>query len=1523
MKASITYFPSSIRLAMALFLSLSSMSLLAAQTDLANAPLVNSTITTVKPNLMFIMDDSGSMGWEYMPDRSSSRGISYGYYGARSSQCNQVYYNPDIEYLPPVNADGTSFADAVFSAAKSNGFNGSSSSVDLRSDFRAVSHDYVGDSYYERQTAYYYTYSGSQLTPVQKNYLENNQFVSECEASSSSAVARAVFSKVVLVSGNSNSYATISVQGGNTSSVTGILLEGAEQIMSGTAAADSSNNTVADRIVDKINDCTSIQTGNCSAVGGHGYTATRSGSTITLRGIADDLQTIAIESGKEFTINLFASSIVIDVTGSGDTSVTSIVLQDDEGITREILSEPTNDDTSSDTVAARVASSINACKEVMVGNCSAAHGYMATAVGNTVAINGLDGTISSVRLSKFADSKTFVISIYPATDSAKLTNFANWYSYYRDRVAMMKTSAGRAFSSLGSNYRVGLMEINSANPLLPVGTFEGQHRIDWYEELYNINPSGSTPLRRSLSDAGRYFANELSGADPIQYSCQQNFAILSTDGYWNSSAGYKLNGSSSIGNQDGDAEPPMHDGQTGGSTVTTRYERTRYFTQGRRLWGRNRNNCRNNTVRVIAVEQERSCSITTVDGVAGPEECTNWGDSGSNSYYSGFSNNRNSCVDQDSVTVPYETEAVAVSTSTAPDPDGNPGTSNTLADVAMYYYKNDLRTSALGNCSGVEGVDVCANEVFVSGGDNNTQQHMTTFTLGLGANGWMQYSNSYLSDTTGDFYSVKTQAIADSSVNPPICKWMSDGDVCTWPSPSSDSVANIDDLWHAAVNGRGAYFSATDPRSLAEGLSGALSGISIRRGAAAAAATSTLNPIQGNNDAFVASYTTVTWTGNLEARGINTDTGVVNKNAKWCVEDVPAGVCSEPGEIVYEESGSTTTTYCVTPNVVSCNDGQHDEAGDCWVRMATTCTGTMNSMVSDAGDSRNIKIANSSGNGLVAFTYANLTPTQQRYFDVSHIATMTQWTTLTATQQMNAAGDNLVNYLRGQSGFEQLDSNPFDSQVFRARESVLGDALESQPAFIAKPTFSYPYLGYSAFVTAQSSRAGTVYMGTNDGMMHAFNAETGVERWGYIPSMILPNLWRLADSSYATQHQHFVNGNPTTSDICISDCDSSDSALPPVWKTILVAGLNGGGRGFYALDITDPDNPGFMWEFSQTDGGGSVQDADLGYSYAQPIITRKQDGTWVVLVTSGYNNVSPGNGKGYLYVLNAATGAIISKISTNTGSTETPSGLAKIVGWNAVPAGNEASYVYGGDLQGNVWRFDINSSEVAAIGTGSVMKFTQLFSDTLGLNPQPVTTTPELGLIAGKRIVFIVTGQYLGTSDLTTTQTQSIYAIKDDVDATIANPRNFLVEQTLSPNPDATASRVGSGHSVNFYTQQGWFVDLPDSGERVNVDPELVQGVLLVASIVPTNSICSPGGYGWLNFFDYKTGTPIDTESELASTKYEATIVGLNVMYIQGVPLVSVVTSTRPTPELDEDVEFPATAARFSGKRVMWRELVQ
>ena len=1022
--------------------------------------------------------------------------------------------------------------------------------------------------------------------------------------------------------------------------------------------------------------------------------------------------------------------------------------------------------------------------------------------------NRVDIVPTTTSYSKAA-SRTDCAGATTCTYDEEMTNFANWYSYYRTRMQMMKTSTSRAFKTIDTRFRVGFITISSqGSNYLPIAQYTTAQKTNWYNKLFAVNPSSGTPLRSALTIVGRIYAgkNPVSGftADPVQYSCQQNFSILTTDGYWNTDSDSDVKnvaGSGSVGNLDGGTTPsPMYEGPA----------------------------------------------------------------------------------------------AVSIS--------------NSLADAAKYYYDTDLRTSALSNCTGstrVDGTtgDVCQNNVFVTTTDNNLKQHMTTFTLGLGVDASLTYTSDYKTAEEGDFYELKQGTR-------------------NWPKPVADSQTAVDDLWHAAVNGQGTYFSAKDPNQLAFSLSEALSSIKAKVGAGAAAATSTLNPVSGDNFTYVASYTSVKWIGNLEARTVNTDTGKVSEDANWCLENVIADVCASPSSIVAITAGSSTTYQCVTPSAsaATCTAPGVLDGTDCKVEISTSCTGTLQSLVTAEEDTRNILM---NVNGTIGnFTAANLIATgKNANFESAFLSTnLNQWGTLSPAQRLLVNSTSLVNFLRGNTGFEDRASNvdgAVDSRIYRFRETTLGDLVDSTPVYVGVPKANFSDPGYgpnaspSSFKTAQATRAGTVYIGANDGMIHAIDATNGQERWAYVPSMVLDSMWKLASNNYGIAHSYYVNGDIVVNDICTAGCTSATTA---VWKTILVGGLNGGGKGYFALDVTNPSTPTLLWEFDTADDG------DIGYSYGNPIITKKADGTWVALVTSGYNNT----GVGYMYVLNATTGALLSKYSTGVGSAATPSGLAKINAYIAdAVINNMALFVYGGDLLGNLWRFDINSAQSAT----NPFKVAVL-KDPSG-NPQPISVRPELADISGKRVLFVGTGRYLGTSDLTNTQQQTIYAISDDAASTpttLDNPRSSttMVNQVLVNDAlTATRSVQAPTNPVNFATGRGWYIDFPDSGERQNVPAQLVFGTLLLPTTVPSNTVCSPGGYGWLNFLDYRTGGAV--AGNVVASKTNAPIVGINVLYVKGKPVVNIVTADNPTPS------FPPVQPTFTGgsqsgftnHRVIWRELIE
>jgi type IV pilus assembly protein PilY1 len=364
----------------------------------------------------------------------------------------------------------------------------------------------------------------------------------------------------------------------------------------------------------------------------------------------------------------------------------------------------------------------------------------------------------------------------------------------------------------------------------------------------------------------------------------------------------------------------------------------------------------------------------------------------------------------------------------------------------------------------------------------------------------------------------------------------------------------------------------------------------------------------------------------------------------------------------------------------------------------------------------------------------------------------------------------------------------------------------------------------------------------------------------------------------------------------------------------------------------------------------------LGYSFGNPVVTKLSNGDWVVLITSGYNNVSPGDGKGYLYVLDPLTGEKKRKIGTGMGDTAAPSGLSRIAAWVDNPnIDNTTKFVYGGDLLGNVWRFDINRDGVYSGDKrlANPAPIAHLVDDATPTPlAQPVTTRPELGDINGTRVIFVGTGKYLEPDDIAfgtnpaASQLQTIYGVADRYDefatatasGVIADIRDSTasVKQQMTLDPTTKIRKVLNADTkeVNFASaHRAWYVDLftnnavsgtnDNPGERVNIDLQLVQGTLLVASNIPNaDGICASGGTSYLNFFDYKTGASAGGEVVSIYTG-NALIVGFVVLKLDTGFVVNVTLSDQPTPQRVDGVVIGTGSGTdsFSNTRTSWREI--
>ena len=993
-------------------------------------------------------------------------------------------------------------------------------------------------------------------------------------------------------------------------------------------------------------------------------------------------------------------------------------------------------------------------------------------------------------------TKIIVSSTSGSGSSNEQQNFANWFSYHRTRILTMKTAVGLAFRDMGDQYRVGFTTIgysgtDSTNPnFLKLNEFSGTHRQSFYDKLYAIDPVASTPLRAALSKAGRLYAGKLLTGidDPVRYSCQQNFTILSTDGYWNTAletSSYgpkKIDGLTNVGEQDNDLPPPRYDGDKNGKKL--RVATLSVIAQPA---------TKNDTTGIYKMEVAGKSLISDAAGVQHSDDI----DSDAilmafqvarainqNGFRAVSQENKILIIAPDEITLARPELTVLgffkVEVGDFQEISRQGRTVDTLADVASYYYRTDLRSSALGNCGSAP--EVCTNNVPSGPGNSGpNHQHMITHTLGLGASGTLRYQEDYLSADDGDF-----RKIVDGTQS--------------WSDPIFfNGPERIDDLWHAAVNGGGHYFNALNPQTLSRVLSSTMAQIRAATGAAAAAATSSQEPAEGDNFLFASSYRSIYWDGELEARRISLSDGSISKTPDWSAARL------------------------------------------------------LDRKVGKSSDTRKIFIRDSIvSTDLKQFRWRNLDTIQQGYFTglCNSPERLSQCSSLSENDKQLLTGTRVVNYLRGQSEFENHPDNA--NKLFRRREHILGAPINAPPLYVGRPTFRYADENYGAFRDVEAvNRQPMVYLAANDGMLHAFNAQSGEEAWAFIPPAVLPNLWRSSDLNFDKNYTYLLDGAPVAADICPTGSPTRCTAQQ--WRTILVNGLGAAGRSYFALDITDPREPKFLWEFNND---------NLGYAMGRPIVTKRRDGTWIVVLASGYNNSNPGDGQGRLYVLDAFSGTLLDTISTGVGTTDNPSGLAHLNAWVDNALDNTASRFYGADLMGNLWRFDIDDllppQGKEAVRLAQFKRQTKL---------QPVTTRVELSQIRSGNmtvpVITVGTGRLLHISDLTNQDIQSLYTIKDPLtEEGFGDVRNSGLLASRSIVAGQAGERSVEGNPVDWTTQVGWYLDFDQSdspGERVTIDPDQQLGLIRVVTNVPDDKVCRPAAQSWIYTLDYKSGLYVPT----------------------------------------------------------------
>jgi len=691
--------------------------------------------------------------------------------------------------------------------------------------------------------------------------------------------------------------------------------------------------------------------------------------------------------------------------------------------------------------------------------------------------------------------------------------------------------------------------------------------------------------------------------------------------------------------------------------------------------------------------------------------------------------------------------------------EGPTATSNSLADLAMYYWIHDLRPSV---------PDQLHDSIA-------PWQHVSLYGLSIGARGNIAYPNGINSITSG-------------ALNWP-------------PATGAGGPEAIDDLWHAAVNSRGKFFNAKNAQQLAESVVTALADMTDQSGTGSGVGLAGAQLSTTNQYAYKTSYEIGMW-GDVKKYALDITTG----------------------ELPIDSNGNPLNPPIWS--AVTQIDAQ--AAGTGW----------------DTG--RRIVTRNDATNTAVPFRLASLSAAQQASLNAGWSAVSPQPT----SQQV-------LNYLRG-----DISNEGVDATSFRQRSHILGDIVSSAAVPVGPPDL--PYIdasnpGYEAFKATYSTRANAVYVGGNDGMLHALDdtaANGGKEAWAYIPKALFtagdPN-----DTAHASapafqlgaltfrrggiplfSHKFYVNATPRVWDVDLTNTNVSNVTGPPKtgnnWRTLLIGGLGAGARAVYALDVTNPvsmtdteaavaSSGRALWEFTEN---------NLGYVFDPPTLVKTYRYGWVALVASGYNN--PG-GKGFLYVINPSNGTLLKKLALpgDTGSDTNPTGLNTI---RAYVLSRKDPYVlqaYGGDLKGNVWRFDLSSANDSDWKAERIAHFT----DKNGV-VQPITSGVRIEIDQNNlvdRYIFVGTGKLLDQPDLADTSViNSVYVIKDG-NRTTPDPA------PATPYSRADLNSVDGTSVAGFAgapTRRGWYQDALRSDAKVVTDVYADVQVVVYAFSYPSDDPC-------------------------------------------------------------------------------------
>ncbi len=812
---------------------------------------------------------------------------------------------------------------------------------------------------------------------------------------------------------------------------------------------------------------------------------------------------------------------------------------------------------------------------------------------------------------------------------------------------------------------------------------------------------------------------------------------------------------------------------------------------------------------------------------------------------------------------------------------------NTMADIAFNYWATDLRpdfqsnpqtklkvrpylvdrtTGVTGSTPLLPGNNWLDNrELYWNpANDPATWPHLVQFMIGLGVDGTIPKTDT-------NYLKLRLGTLA-------------------WPvlqggsAPYSDTSEKIDDMWHAAINSRGDFFAASNPDELIDALRRIIASVVAQSSSSTPAAVS-LPILTGGNSAYQGGYDTSGWPGNVR---------------RWTLD-----ASGQPASVLWDAGCRLTGGSCADP------------AGTNPVRDP---------------NSRIIVTSNGAASGL-PFRWGSLTTAQQNALNQTPGAAPCAG----SGPNCDGYGADRVDYLRGKRDNETAPATP----LLRVRQSVLGAVINGEPAYVSSPRSGYHDMfppgspeasaaatdstkTYAYYQNQQRARTPMIYVGANDGMLHAFDATSGDEKWAFVPDTVIRNGRAAASTKRDADLVPGVDAKPRERDVFLNGA----------WRTILVGSTRLGGRGVYALDVTNPaqadetaasgSNGVVMWEFSSGDvastagdppcAAGSRTCASLGYTYDSANIARlKSNDKWVALVSSGYfpSNVDAAARSGdrfeaaasrtSLLVIDLETGQLIRELRTSLAPQTMPTGF-KTFGLSTPMVYDLGSdevddLAYAGDLAGNLWRFDLSDSNpnnwkvdlmFTSYGNGGAA--------TAG--DQPIVFNPTaLGDPVTRRPILVIgTGKYLGEDDRTSLiPQQAFYGIRDYGTASTNYPIkvNQLVTQNLAQaandvrsvtgftNPTGSVptstpemrlgSMSGSTAVIVSVKAHGWRMPLniaTEKGERAQrrAIPIVTANVAMLYGLIPkSDDPCDPGARYSIMALDAATGAAINTAGGIGS----------------------------------------------------------